>query len=204
MKSKGNFRILFGVLLLSACACSGDRDDYCIKTESFGSSISHLTQPEKARAEHLFTINNIDYSRLQFLKLTDDSPHIHIRCYQYVNGLKVFTETLLYQFENSHAVGEPRGDIISAIDIGSEPTMDARTVLDVFISKIETDDPAILNNSDCFILEFGYYDLNAGTGKLEHDFINAWKVSIEGRLVPFGFVDDNKRTMIHYDNGARY
>jgi hypothetical protein len=201
-KSKRYF--LFGMFLVSAFACSKSTDDNCVKTVSFESSTPYLTKPEQAKAELLFTSNHIDYSRLQFIKLIEDSQYTNIKCFQYVNGLKVFTEALLYHFENNHAVGEPMGDIISSIDIGSEPKMDTDSVAFVFLSKIKTDDPAYLNIHGCFLLEFGYYDMNVSTGKVEHDFIKAWRVTIEGRSIPFCYIDDNKETMIYYDNGSRY
>ncbi|NTW17897.1 MAG: hypothetical protein HGA41_10655, partial [Syntrophaceae bacterium] len=72
------------------------------------------------------------------------------------------------------------GELISDINIGSESIMDSKSVVDVFLNKIKTDDPTNSNISGCFLLEFGYYDLNVSSGKLEHDFIKAWKVSKEG------------------------
>jgi hypothetical protein len=201
MKSKETF--LLSIILVFALGCSRD-DENCIKIESLESATPYLTQPEQAKAEFLFSFNNINYSSLQFVKLIDDSPYINIKCYQFVNGLKVFTESLVYRFAGSgQSVGEPMGELISDINIGSESIMDSKSVVDVFLNKIKTDDPTNSNISGCFLLEFGYYDLNVSSGKLEHDFIKAWKVSKEGSGLPFGFIDDTNGTILYYDNGIR-
>ena len=55
--------------------------------------------------------------------------------------------------------------------------------------------------------EFGYYDLNSGTGNIIENIIKGWKVTLKNSVEPFeyplAYYQDNNGTLIYYDNGIR-
>jgi len=56
-------------------------------------------------------------------------------------------------------------------------------------------------SQQCVVVEFGYYNLNAGTSNAPERLVKAWKASLKGSEYPFAYFEDNGGKLIYYDNG---
>ena len=51
--------------------------------------------------------------------------------------------------------------------------------------------------------EFGYYDLNAGSGNTTENLVKAWKITLKNQAYPLAYYEDDDGKLIYYDNGIR-
>jgi hypothetical protein len=187
-------------------ACNKD-EDLCVKNASFDASVETLNQTDLSKAESLFAENNLNYDNKRFTSLTETETNIIVKGYQYVNGLKIFTEPLSYYFRKSvpQRLDFILGDTLlsASINPGSTPQMDSETVISLYKSIIEADEKIDWNESLCYVVEFGYYDLNVSTNIDQVNYVQAWKIKPEGGSVPLVFINDITKELIYYDNGIR-
>ena len=137
---------------------------------------------------------------------TDQLGGKHVKCYQYVNNLQVFSDDVIFHFDAQNKYYFLSGEIISGINISSDPKMSRNDVVKLFLGLAD-DDGQYTSNSmkdECFQCEIGYYDLNAGTGNETHNFKLAWKIRREDSEYPFAYINDTDKSKIYYDNGIRY
>ena len=195
--------ILFSIIIL---ACDKD-EDVCIKEANFNSEVGTLNQTDLIKVQSLFDNNNLNYANKRFTSLTDTETNIIVKGYQYISGIKVFTEPLSYFFQKSM----PQrfvfllGDTLlpASINLGSTPQMDNETVISLYKSIIEADDKIDWNKSLCYTVEFGYYDLNVSTTLDQVNYVQAWKINPDVGFVPLVYFNDKTRELIYYDNGIR-
>lgn len=195
--------ILFSIMIL---ACNKD-EDVCVKEANFNSEVGTLNQTDLIKAQSLFDENNLNYDNKRFTLLTETELHIIVKGYRYVNDLKLFTEPLLYYFRKSfpQRLDFLNGDTLlpASINLRSTPQMDNETVISLYKSIIEADDKIDWNESLCYVVEFGYYDLNVSTNLDQVNYVQAWKINPEGGSVPLIYINDNTKELIYYDNGIR-
>lgn len=193
---------LITVMLIMFLACDKD-EDICVKTESFDSGIETLTGTDYAKAESFFVKNNLNYENKQFTRLSENDLDDIVDCYQYVNGLKVFTDPLRYFFRKSdQRLDFLLGDTLlpASINLGTTSQMESDTVFSIYKSTIEGDDEIHWNNSLCYVVEFGYYDLNVATN-LDPIYVPAWRVQPEKSYFPEAYINDTTEELIYYFNG---
>jgi len=195
--------ILFSIIIL---ACD-KYEDLCIKEASFNSEVGILNKTDLIKAQSLFDLNNLNYSNKRFTSVTETETNIIVKGYQYINGIKVFTEPLSYFFQKSmpQRFDFILGDTLlpASISLGTIPQMDKKTVISLSKSIIEADDKIDWNGSLCYVVEFGYYDLNVSTNLDQVDYFQAWKIYPEGGSVPLIYINDKTKELIYYDNGIR-
>ena len=164
---------------------------------------SILPESEMKVIKSLFDSNRMSYANYQFYQLnTDDLGFTHVRCYQFVNNLKVFSEELIFHFNKNNEHYLTSGNIINSIGLDTNPSLNRDKAAEIFIRRTEqekapTVDPAILKGS--FDIEFGYTGLDDSSAK----FAKAWKVKPAGKAYPFAYINDDNSEIIFYDNGVR-
>ena len=170
----------------------------------------HLIQAKDLQiVQSIFNSYGINYDNLQFTEYNTDYPDwILIKCFQFVNNLKLISEPLTFRFETKYNAWNLTGDTITSIDIGTVPSMSIPEINSLFLLALKNDDAYQGNikriESGCFVYELGYFDLNSGTGDLTHDFRLAWRVNPDGAVFPYAIILDSDKTLFYYDNGIRY
>jgi len=199
--------LILGIFLfISFISCQKDKNknNYCVNDISDYPSRALLTDNELKSIGALFDYNQMNYANYQFYKFqTDELGQQHVKCFQYINNLKIFTNDLIFHFGQNNRYSSLSGDLIKAISLDVKPQMAPGEIIDIFIDQVGKDHyystSEIINS--CFETEFGYYDLNAGTSYKPNLFTKAWFVKPKGREYPIAYIDDSKNSLIYYFNG---
>jgi Zn-dependent metalloprotease len=200
-------RILIPLLLLHFLSCERLKD--CPEIIK-GKSEDHLiSDQELSTVKSLFISNNLNYDNFQFNRLQkDDLGHHHVRCFQYVNNLKILSNDLIFHFDAQGHYYTLSGTIISTMDIEPSPSMDISELREIYLKSLEEDDSYFGSKkkieNDCLRCELGYYNLNAGISYTTPDFRLAWKIKPDKSDYPVAVVNDSEKSLIYYDNGIRY
>ncbi|MBP1637510.1 MAG: fungalysin/thermolysin family protein [Bacteroidetes bacterium] len=203
------------IILISLCfgilSCEQDKTEsfYCVNTIRNSPATVILSESELVTIKSLIDYNRLDFNKYQFFRLQNDElGYHHVRCNQFVNGLRVFTDDIIFHFDQNDKYYSLSGDIIEKIDLNTKISMDYDSVVEKFLYLIEQDNTyigdkkEIINN--CFDLEFGYFDLNAGISYSDENFTKAWKIKPTNRDYPYAYINDENSETISYDNGIRY
>jgi len=196
--------ILFFSPMIYSCKTKAVKNDRCINVVQSLPSTTILPETEIKVIKSLFDGNRLDYKKIQFYQSDkDDLGFTHVKCYQYVNNLKVFSEELIFHFNRNNEHYLLSGNIINSTGLDAKQSLSKNKVLEIFIQKIEQEKasivgPAILNG--CFDIEFGYTRLN-DSGK---QFIKVWKVKPASKDYPCAYINDDNSEIINYDNGMRF
>jgi len=191
-------------MICYACKTSKMNNDRCIQLIQHSRTTPVLSDGEMKRIKSLFASNRMDDTKYQFYQIdTDELGFRHVKGYQFVNNLKVFSEALIFHFNQQDSCYLVSGDLINSIGLDSKPSQQVNKVIDVFIGQIEQEkaskvDKAILNG--CFEAEFGYIKLDDSIQK----FAKVWKVNPTDKSHPFAYISDENAEIIVYDNGVRY
>lgn len=200
-----------GILLflcLLSCEQNNTESEYCINTVQESLNTISLPQKEIDSIKYLFDVNQLDYTKYQFHGfMRDDLGYHHIFCSQYKNGLKLFTNDLGFHFNQRNEYSFLSGEIIGMITLSVKPAMNQRRAVAKYIDALNNDNFNFANKeaikSNCFDVQFGYYDLNAGTGN-NAEFTKAWKVKPADMDYPYAYINDKNSSVILYDNGIRF
>jgi hypothetical protein len=155
----------------------------------------------------LFSGNNLNIEIfLPYRIQSDELGHKHVRCYQYVNNLQVFSDEVIFHFNAQNQYYSLSGEIISGINKSPDSGMSRKDAERLFLKLADEDGRYSSKdlNDKCLQCELGYYDMNAGTGTGAHDFKLAWKIKPEDSDYPYAFINDTDKLGIYYDNGVRY
>jgi Zn-dependent metalloprotease len=183
--------------------------NYCINFIQNKPDSILLSEGDLSIAKSLFDLNKLDYSNLQFYRLQTEELGYHVRCYQYVNNLKIFTDEVFFHFNKDKTYKTLSGGVlITKIDLNIEASMIQNDVIELYLKELNKDNNYNGNKDDiiqgCYDIEFGYYDLNAGISYSVSNFTKAWIVKPKGQEYPFAYFNDMTSTTIFYDNGIRY
>ena len=168
-----------------------------------------LTSLQIDTIHYLFTRNHIDITGLQFWTYNESQGNRNILfrnigAYQFVNGLKVFTDYWGFEFGDGDTLINIGGDTITNINLPSKPRLMSSQVRWIFINEMRKDGfykNSIEIQNSCIDMEFGYYDLNSGYGNRAKKYTSAWKVNPHNLNFPFAYIDDLKGKLIYYFNG---
>jgi Zn-dependent metalloprotease len=184
---------------------------YCRKVNNSNPDTNIIAQNDYVLAIGLFNKNHIEYANYQVYRLqVDDLGYYHVRCYQYFNNLKIFTNDLIFHFNKNDSYTSLSGHVIKEFELDSSVTMNQDDVIQIFIDNFNKDEwnasrqLKIDTLSTCFELEYGYYDLNAGHSYAINDFTKAWKINREKYSYPYAFINDLTSNLIYYDDGIRF
>jgi hypothetical protein len=199
-------------LILSAIIYS------CTKTGTLPSGNGCTTQIKKANyniksadsvaAVHLFQQNKMNYSNLSFERIILNDTigsHVyqHIFAYQSFNGLQIMSGEAAYQFLDG-VYQSSLGKIYSSVNLDNHSHLSLSQLRTLFMS--ESIDKQGLNPSyrdSCITAQFGYYDVNAGTGNETTNMVKAWRVQLKNNGFPLAIFNDDNSKLIVYDSGIR-
>lgn len=171
-----------------------------------------ITTEKYAEAVRLFNTNQIDYNNVQFSGLAESSTGKYVGCFQFVNNLRLFTNDRVFVFDNEDKLIYINYDKVEEILLDNTPTTDNTIAILKYLDEFEKDTLFYLGRrgdkyevlDDCLITEFGYFNLNSGTGNHELNFVKAWMIRPKSQLYPYAYVNDNTSEIIHYTNGNMY
>jgi len=194
------------IILLQFVSCEKDKN--C--SDVIRGKLNHLiSDQDLITVKSLFKSNNLSLDNFQVYRLQKDKlGHNHVRCYQYVNGLNVFYNDVIFHFDNTGHYYFLSGEIFSKIDIDPSPKLDQQAVVQLFLKSVDDDGFYSDNLKEfedrCFSCELGYWDLNTGISYADLDFRLAWRIKPEGHDYPVAIINDAENKLIYYDNGIRY
>ncbi len=168
-----------------------------------------LPQNQLDSIKALFSYNHLDYTNYQFYNFQrDELNYHHVKCSQFKNNLKLFTNDLIFHFNEKNNYYFLSGEIIENITLDTNFKMNKNNVAATFIDAMEQNndlsgDKEAVKNS-CFDIEFGYYDLNSGNNATSKNYTKAWKIKPTNKDYPYAYINDKNSTIIYYDNGIRY
>ena len=160
---------------------------------------------------NLFKQNNISNNNIRYERYNHDtiklanppytvSDYKYVSVLEYLNTLPIFNGYLLYVFKNDKLdfIG---GYPSKGTNLNVFPVLKLVQIRQLFLNDLEIQDhKGKLYQDSCFRAEFGYYNLNGGTGKTDEILVKAWKVTPKGREYPIAYYQDNG-SKIYYFNG---
>ena len=197
-------RIFIPLLLVLMVSCEMLSD--CPKLVK-GKPEGHLVDDRELKTiKILFGASDLSYENYQFYGLQSiASGEYFVCCHQYVNNLKVWRGDLFFYFDKNGRFEGLLGDIISAIDTGTSPSMDVSEVEARFLGRMKDD--SFYSNSKsvangCMTCELVYYDQAIMEGGSTPDYVLAWLVKPEKSDYPVAIVNDSNQLVIYYNNGV--
>ncbi|HEX8327455.1 MAG TPA: hypothetical protein VF629_07930, partial [Hymenobacter sp.] len=173
-----------------------------------------VSKADAATANSLFARNNLDNRTFRYTRYSRESVQTYFPPYaafdsqvvgveEYASGLPVFTATSNFLFKDGafhYRAGKPfAGTSLSAV-----PALKPGQLRALFEATINKVDPQRGNlQNKCVNVEFGYYDLNAGTSNAAENLVKAWRVTLKNEPYPFAYYEDKDGRLIYYDNGFR-
>ena len=211
-----NSRILHIFIAVSFCVASCKQNDvknaasdFCINRVQKDQGTGLLADTTLAIIATLFEYNQMNPNRYQFYSYNVDNQGIHhINAYQYINRLKAFTGEMSFHFDANKKFRFASGEAIAKINLNNFSSLSQKQVGQLYLSVLRKDTftgidkDAIISN--CLDIEFGYYDLNAGTSNAVQNYAKAWKITPAGKMYPIAYVNDSKSDIIYYFNGVRF
>lgn len=202
---------IFYCLLIVALAVSCKKGAYIVEDKRCSElivddqTINLLPVKEIDTIHYLFTKNHINIPGLLPKSYIYSMGYRYIGAYQFVNGLKVFTNHWSFEFGKNDSLIFMHGDTILSLDLPKMPRLSIAQVRSIFINAINADGFIIYASlqDSCMNMQFGYYDLKAGAYNNVHKYTTAWKINPNNRDYPYAFIDDLNERLIYYDNGIR-
>ena len=202
-------------LTIVACTKSNatlSEDSGCIERILIPVTAHSINSVEIPTVNNLFINNGIDNSKFRYYKYIHDtlltlySPYAKydqktVRFDQYTNGVKLFTGDLVYNFL-SNSFNSKGGNITNGTSLNTSAQLTLGRLRKLFVDDIELFDHNGKQYKDsCFNAEFGYYNLNAGTGNTSENLVKAWHLTPKFNSYPEAYYQDIAGKIIYYFNG---
>jgi len=163
-------------------------------------STTVLSKSEIDEIKRLFNASQLDYKQYQFSQFQkDELDYKHVRCKQFINGLKILTSDLIFHFDKNDRYYSLSGRIVGKIDLDVIPSMNQDDVVQIYIDYVLNDQcrsdaskEEIING--CFDIEFGYailYDYWSS-----NIFSKVWHISPKGSIYPTARINDDNAKLI--------
>ena len=192
-------------IILDNCPLVNDSTFF---VERINSSRTHkVSNSELKTINNLFAWNDLTLCNLRIYRLqTVELGYYLVRCDQFYDGLLLITEPVAFHFNNGY-LRYISGDIIDSLNIDTIPNISAEST-GVTLYKCITSDPkaprVLINKSTCFEAELGIFDINAGWGYKDKDFILVWKVEPRNAESPQVIINAKNDSLIRYYNGIYF
>ena len=211
---------IFCALTFIACSDDGPQleEDYgCIERIIIPVTAHSVSDSDLPVINELFSKSGINNSNLRYARYQHDSIQTYyapfakkdakvVRVDQYVNGLRLFTGDMAYIFiENSF--NSRSGYVTNGTSLDTSKKLTLPQLRKLFLNSLQQFDKAADKYKDtCFKAEFGYYNLNIGTGNQNEKIVKAWRITPKNTVYPseypVAYYEDNGK-LINYDNGIR-
>ena len=211
MKLKKLYKLLFYLpLIFGLTSCITENNEKVIpivKTNRiYPSLIPVVSDSEYTIVKSLFNKNNLSLSNLKVYQLSENKGRYHVRCYQYhssfsftISLLELFRNDVVFNFDNNNNYFSLGGELINKIDINTIPKVPMEEASNLFYDELNKDgwqkDSLETYYNQGFNAELGIYDLNAGFSNAEHNFVLAWRLTVNnGYEYPMAFVKAGYRS----------
>ncbi|WP_299780856.1 hypothetical protein [uncultured Formosa sp.] len=207
------FSIFICGLMLSVASCNSDDDltnyEACAYEIVNSPTDDVVSAEEEAFAESLFAANTIASDALQITAVsTDLYLNDHVYCNQFLNGLQILNQDLIYHFDADGAFYQLSGYRITETELDTEKRLTENYVTDFFLNEVAEDAANALELddiiTDCVDIQFGYYE--QFTGGIDYEVISlvkAWKVTPHDADYPVLYLNDSNSDLIYYGNGIQ-
>jgi hypothetical protein len=205
--------------ILMACQKESQQEDAGLLPEDPG-CIQRLVVPVIAHSlnsadltvvTQLFAQNNINIQSFRFYKYEHDSLQTAfppfakldrkiVRVDQYANGLRILTGEMVYNFSNDVLLVKGN-NLNTGIPLDTVSAVRLSQLRGLFLKHSQ----AFVRwgvadfKDSCLVAEFGYFDLNAGSGNPTEVFVKAWRVSPKANGFPVGYYKDDGRLIYYFD-----
>ena len=216
---KNIMTFILALILLSSCRKVGDdlniQDDInagCIERKIVPVTQHSISNLNIQLVNSLFLKNGIDNSKLRYYQYTNDSFQTYfppytkfdqklVRADQYFNGLRLFEHSVVYNFKED-VFDFANGIVNENIMLDTNPKQTLTRLRKLYVSDLEQFNPKGLSYKDsCLKAEFGYYELNSGSGNNKKIWVKAWKVTPQNTDYPQGYYQDENGSRIAYSDG---
>ncbi len=211
-----NVLIILSLFTLTFYSCKKENarllEDNGCTTKLVAPVTSHgkLSDSDYNLINSLFVSNGITNPNFRYTRTYHDSVQTYNGTYdlrnvyiiQYTNGLPIFIESLNYLFKNG-VFDSYSGRLTNGTNLNTKPSLTLGQLRKLFIDDIETFDHKGNEYKDsCFNAEFGYFNLNAGTGNNSENLVKAWHLTPKYNSYPEAYYQDNSGQRIYYFNGV--
>jgi len=207
MKANGVSFVLI-ILTFLACKKSLEEDNGCVhKLVIPVSAQGTLSTSDYNLINALFTTNGINHSNLRPIRTyrhsmqtyngVHDFRNVHVL--EYTKGLPIFTGTLNYSFKDD-IFESYAGRLLSGTTPGIIPSLSLGQLRKLFIDDIELYNHLGNQFKDsCVNAEFGYFNLNSGTGDTTEKIVKAWHLTPSHNAYPEAYYQDNGQRIYYFD-----
>jgi hypothetical protein len=219
MTKNTGFLIFISLVIFSCKKENQLKENNSCTERKIVSANSHLIdRPDIALVNNLFIKNGIDKNNFRYFQYTEDSIQTYfppydkfdskiVRVDQFTNGLRIFNGDLVFSFKND-IFNYRGGSLTSGTKLNNIPNLNLTQLRKLFIDDIKKfNQPLNQNNDTCLYAEFGYFNLNAGTGNITESLIKAWRIKLKNSVYPSeypeAYYQDNDGKLIYFDNGIR-
>jgi hypothetical protein len=201
-----NLYIILLIIIVFSCKKNENipEDNRCANLVNDDLNVQLLSDREMDSIKYIFNKNHLGYENLQFWHYSEDLGFKYVGAYQFVNNLKLFTDYWGFEFDKNDSLLYLGGDSIANFSLTDKPKLSLAQVRWIFMNAVNNDEWYKNNNEikdSCVIMEFGYYDLNSGSGNQLTNYTTAWYIKPNKKDYPFAFIDDLREQLITYSNG---
>jgi hypothetical protein len=207
MKAIGVSFVLI-ILTFLACKKSLEEDNGCVQKLVIPvSSQGTLSTSDYNLINTLFTTNGINRSNLRPIRTYRDSMSTYNGTYdfrnvhvlEYTKDLPIFTGTLNFSFKNG-IFESYAGRLLTGITPDITPSLSLGQLRKLFIDDIELFNHKGNQFKDsCVNAEFGYFNLNSGTGNNTENIVKAWHLTPRHIAYPEAYYQDNGQRIYYFD-----
>lgn len=201
-----NTLITFFLFTLTLSACNKESTILTRQLSEDNGCIDKLTIPVTSHGtlsnsdynliSSLFISNGINRPNFRYTRTYRDSVQNYNGMYdfrnvyiiQYANNLPIFLESLNYLFKNE-IFNSYSGRLTKGTNLNTTPTLTLGQLRKLFIDDIELFDHKGNQYKDsCFNAEFGYFNLNAGTGDSSENLVKAWLFDTKNQFISWSLL----------------
>ena len=222
MKYVSCLLVLFCITFFS-CRKEGEisileKDNSRIERKTVLVNAHSISDATVAIVNNLFLTNGIPDNKYRYYQYLHDTvqalfppyavfDHKTVRADEYTNGLRIFTGQVVFGFKND-ILNFTSGNLTKGSFLNTTSQLTLNQLKSLFINDIEQFDHQGNQYQDsCLTAEFGYFNLNAGTGNEQETLVKAWRITTKNSMYPSeypqAFYNDNDGKLIRYDNGIR-
>lgn len=198
--------VLISLLIFISCSSPTESNGLFQTKRVYHTENQLISNSEMAIVQGLFQKNNLSLSNLQVYRLDLHDDYHYVRCYQFYNNLELFTNDVVFTFNNQDILSFIGGDLITSITVDTRPKVSEKDAGTLFYGEIKNDwrfkDSLSSYGGQCFTAELGFYNLNSGMSSAQNNFVLAWKMKIaNGSEYPYGYIRADSLRLIYYTNG---
>ena len=214
-ENKQNITKIFYIVVFLICIISCEENISPLEIDGESITLNRIyptLEPEipdslYSIVQNLFNRNNLSLTNLKVFMFTEHDNSKYIRCYQYYQGMEMFTNDVVFWFDKNDNYISLGGDLISQPDLSGQVNVNMNDAARIFYDNLKTDfwykDSLSDYCSKGFTAELGIYDLNAGFSYTQKNFVYAWKIKVVGKeRYPLAYIRADSLLLIYYTNGV--